>query len=108
MPVAIDRDLEFPAQHFEATHMIAMFVSQKHAIELGGRDSTLLEPDEDLARTQSAIDQNPAMISRDKRAISCAAASEHGESEHARLVAHTTPIHKSEMKRLYGDGALSR
>jgi hypothetical protein len=58
----------------------------------------LLEPDNDLARAQSAIDEDPAMIGRNQRAISGAAAPEHGQSEHARLVADTTPIHKSEIK----------
>ena len=32
--VAINRDLEFPAEHFEAADMIAVFVGQEDAIEL--------------------------------------------------------------------------
>ncbi len=77
--------------------MIAVLMGEENAIELGWRDPALLEPDNDLARAQSAIDQNPAVIGRNQRAISRAAAAEHGQSEHARLVADATPIHKSEM-----------
>src|SRR5213075_635239 len=96
-PVAINRDMKFPAEHFEPANVIPVLVRQEHAIELRRRDSALLEADDDLSRAQSAIDQNPAMIGRDQSAISCAAAAEHGQSEHARLVADPTPIHKSEM-----------
>ena len=74
-----------------------MLVGQKHTIELRRGDPALLEPDHDLPRAQSAIDQNPAMIGRNQRAISRAAASEHGQSEHARLVADAGAFHKSEM-----------
>src|SRR5947208_1806073 len=89
--------MKFPAEHFEPANVIPMLVRQKHAIKLRRRDSALLKADDDLSRAQSAIDQNPAMIGRDQRAISCAAAAEHGQSKHARLVADPTPIHKSEM-----------
>ena len=59
-----------------------MFVGEQDAVELLGRDSALLEPQDDLARAQSAIDQNPAMIGRDERAIPGATAAEHGQTEH--------------------------
>ena len=39
------------------------------------------------------------MIGRDERAISGAAAAEHGQGEHVRLVADAVPFHKSEMAR---------
>ena len=64
-----------------------MLMRQQHAIELFRRDAALLEPKHDLARAQPAIDQNPAMIGRDQRAIPGAAAAEHGETEHARYLA---------------------
>jgi hypothetical protein len=35
-----------------------------------------------LTGAQSAIDQNPAMIGRDQRAVSGAAAAEHRQTEH--------------------------
>ena len=90
--------MKFPAEHFEPANVIPVLVRQENAIKLGRRDSALLEADDDLSRAQSAIDQNPAMIGRDQRAISCAAAAEHGQSEHARLVADEPRFHKPEMK----------
>ena len=54
-------------------------------VELRRRDSALLETNDDLPRTQPAIDQNPAMIGRDHGAVSRAAAAEHGQSEHASI-----------------------
>jgi hypothetical protein len=42
----------------------------------------LLKPDDDLARAQSAIDQNPAVIGGNESAIPGAAAAEHGQVEH--------------------------
>src|SRR5256885_12386471 len=100
--------MKFPAEHFEPANVIAVLVCQQHAVELRRRDSALLEADDDLSRAQSAIDQNPAMIGRDQRAISCAAATEHGQSEHARLVADSTPIHKSEMIFVRKNCAITR
>ena len=63
--------------------MIAMFVGEEDAIELLGSDAALLESEDDLARAQSAIDQNSAMIGRDQGAVSGTAAAEHGQTEHA-------------------------
>ena len=80
--VAIDRDIKFPAKHFEPANMIAMFVGEEDAIELFGRDSALGEAQDELPRAQSAIDQHPAMIGRDERAVSRAPAPEHGQTEH--------------------------
>src|SRR2546423_1690986 len=91
--------MKFPAKDFEPANVIAVLVRQQHTVELRRRDPALLQPDDDLPRAQSAIDQNPAMIRRDERAISCATAAEHGQSEHARLVADATTIHKSEIRK---------
>jgi hypothetical protein len=60
-------------------------MGEEHAIELPRRDPALFEPDHDLPRAQPAIDQNPAMIRRDQRAIPRAAAAEHGQCEHASI-----------------------
>jgi hypothetical protein len=85
--VAVDRDLKFAAEHFETTNVIAVLVGQEHAIELSRRDSTLFQAQDELARAQSAVDQEPAMTGRDERAVAGAAAAEHGQREHERLVA---------------------
>ena len=92
--VAIDRDLKFPAEHFEPVDMIAVFVCKQDAIELPGSDAAERQTDHELARAQSAIDQDAAMIGRDERAVSGAAAAEHGQSEHARLVTDALSVHK--------------
>ena len=78
--------------------MIAVLVREQHAIELRRRDPALLQANDDLSGAQSAVDQNLAMIRRDQRAISRAAAAEHGQSEHGRLVADAMSFHKSEME----------
>jgi hypothetical protein len=80
--VAINRHGKFPAQDFETANMIAVLMREKHAIELLRGNAALLETADELARAQAAIDQNPAMIGRDERAISSAAAAEHGQTEH--------------------------
>jgi hypothetical protein len=56
--------------------MIAVLVSEQNAIELLGHDATLLEPEHYLPRTQPTVDQDFAMIGRNQRAISGAAAAE--------------------------------
>ena len=92
--VAINRDMKFPAKHFEAANVIAMFVGEEDAIELVGSDSALGEAQDKLARAQSAVDQQPAMIGRDERAVSRAPAPEHRQTEHVRLVADAIGILK--------------
>ena len=62
--------------------MIAVFVGEQDAVEVRGRDATLLQAQSQLARAQSAIDQNLAMIGGEQRAISGTAAAEHGQTEH--------------------------
>ena len=69
--------------------MIAVFVGEENAIELLGRDPALLEAQNDLPRAQSAVDENFAMIGRNQRAISRAAAAEHGQTEHAPISSDT-------------------
>ena len=92
--VAINRDLKSPAEHFETADMIAMFVSEEHAIELVRSDSALGEAQHELTRAQAAINEQPAMIGRHERAVSRAPAAEHRQSEHVRLVADALPILK--------------
>ena len=77
--------MKFPAEHFQAANVIAMFMSEEDAIELRGSDSALPEAKNELARAQAPIDQKPAMIGRDERAISRAAAAEHRQCEHASI-----------------------
>ena len=86
--------MKFPAEHFETADMIAMFVGQEHAIELVWSDPALREAQDELARTQPAIDQQPAMIGGDERAVPGAAAPEHCQSEHVRLVTDAIGILK--------------
>jgi hypothetical protein len=81
--VAINGNVKFPAEHFEPANVVAMFVGEEDAIELGGRDSALGQAKNDLTRAQASIDQEPAMIRGDERTVSGAAAAEHGQGEHA-------------------------
>ena len=67
--------------------MIAVLVRKQDAIELFGRHPALLEAEDDLARAQSTIDENFAMIGRNESAIPGTAAAEHGETEHAPYLA---------------------
>jgi hypothetical protein len=62
--------------------VIAMFVSEKHAIQLIGRDAALGQTQHQLPRAQAAIDKNLAMIGCDQRTVSRAAAAEHRQAEH--------------------------
>ncbi len=48
--IAINRDMTFPAENFEARNVIAVLVGEKHAIELSWSDSALLEAQDELAR----------------------------------------------------------
>jgi hypothetical protein len=62
--------------------MIAVFMREKHAIELFRRHAAECKPQHELTRAQSAIDQKPAMIGRDKCTVPGAAAAEHRQTEH--------------------------
>jgi hypothetical protein len=80
--VAINRKGKFPAKHLQPANVIAMLMGKKQSIELLGGDTALLKADHDLARAQSAIDQNVAMTGGNESAIPGAAAAEHGQTEH--------------------------
>ena len=80
--VAINWNGKLPAKHFQPANVIAMLMCKKQTVELLGGNATLLKADDDLARAQSTIDQNPAVIGRNERAIPGAAAAEHGQTEH--------------------------
>ena len=80
--VAINWNGKLPAKHFQPANVIAMLMCKKQTVELLGGDATLLKADDDLARAQSTIDQNPAVIGGNERAIPGAAAAEHGQTEH--------------------------
>jgi hypothetical protein len=67
--------------------MIAMLVGEQNPIELFKGDTALFETQDDLARAQSAVDENFTMIGRDECAISGTATAEHGETEHAPYLA---------------------
>src|SRR5438874_3353824 len=57
--VAVNWNGKLSAEHFQPANVIAMLMGEKQSIELLRGDATLLKPDDDLARAQSAIDQNP-------------------------------------------------
>jgi hypothetical protein len=59
-----------------------MLMSKKQRIDLLGSHATLLKADDDLARAQSPINQNPTVIGGNESAIPGAAAAEHGQTEH--------------------------
>jgi hypothetical protein len=80
--IAINWNGKFPAKDLQPANVIAMLMSKKQSIEVLGGDAALLKPDDDLARAQSAIDQNPAVIGGNESAIPGAAAAEHGQTEH--------------------------
>jgi hypothetical protein len=62
-----------------------MFVGNQDAIELLGRDSALVESENNLPRAQPAIDQNSTMISLHECGIPGTATPEHGQTEHASI-----------------------
>ena len=80
--VAIDWNGKFSAKHLQTANVVAVLMSKKQPIDLLGSDATLLKTDDDLARAQSAINQNPAVIGGNESAIPGAAAAEDGQTEH--------------------------
>ena len=100
--VAINWDTKFPAKHFEAANVIAMFVGEEDTIEPVGSDAALSEAQDKLPRGQSTIDQQPAMIGRDERAVSRAPAPEHRQTKHSRLVTDAIQFHKLEIRMEVG------
>lgn len=85
--IAINRNLEFPAEHFESADVIAVFMRKQDPIEFVRCDTALAEAEDKLARAQSAIHEQPAMIGCDQRAVPRASAPEHRETKHFRLLA---------------------
>jgi hypothetical protein len=80
--IAVNWNGKLPAKHLQPANVIAMLMRKKQSIELLGGNATLLKPDDDLARAQSAIDQNVAMTGGNEGAIPGTAAAEHGQAEH--------------------------
>jgi hypothetical protein len=70
------------AENFKTTDVISVFVRENNAIELLGRDSTLLQAQHDLPRAQTAINENIAMLGGNQRAVPRAPAAEHDQAEH--------------------------
>ena len=66
--------------------MIAVFVSEQDAVELLRNDAALLQPEGDLARAQTTINQDFAVIGRDQSAVSGTAAAEQSQTEHDRYL----------------------
>ena len=99
--------MNFAAEDVETANVIAVFVGEEDAIELVGRDSALGQAQDQLPRAQPAVDQQPAMIGRDERAVSGAPAAEHRQTEHVRLVADATGILKQNC-RWAAEKSLSR
>ena len=70
------------AENFKTADVISVFVREYNAVELLRPDSTLLQTQHHLSRTEPAVDKNPAMIGCDHRAVPRAPAAEHGQAEH--------------------------
>src|SRR5207237_2965911 len=75
--IRVNRHIKFPAENFEPTDVIAMFVSEENAVQLFRSNAALCEAKNDLARAQSPIDQDLAVIGRDQRTITGTDAPEH-------------------------------
>jgi hypothetical protein len=85
--IGVNRNIQFSAENFETANVVAMFVCQQDAVELLRQHPALLEPENDLPRAQSAVDQDLAMIGCDERTISGTAAAEHRQTEHGLYLA---------------------
>jgi hypothetical protein len=81
-PIAVNRQVEFVAENFKTADVIGVFVRENNAVKLLGRNATLLKAQHDLARAQTAINENLAMLGGDQRAVPGAPAAEHGQAEH--------------------------
>ena len=81
-PIAVNWEIEFVAENFKTADVIGVFVRENNAVELLRCDTALLETQHDLPRAQTAINENLAMVGGNQRAVSRAAAAEHGEAEH--------------------------
>ena len=76
------------------TKLMSMFVREEDAIEFVRLNSALGQAENELARAQPAINQQPAMIGRDQGAGPSAPAPEHGEAKHGRLLTKRSHRHK--------------
>ena len=80
--IAVNRQIEFVAENFKTADVISVFVRENNAVELLRRNATLLQAQHDLARAQTAINENLAMLGGDQRAVPGAPAAEHDQTEH--------------------------
>ncbi len=74
--------------------MIPVLVGEEDAIQFVRLNSAEREAQHQLARAQTSIDQEPAMIGRDQGRIPGTAASEHGQAKHVRYLASRAAAHK--------------
>ena len=80
--IAINRHVKFPAKDFKPADMVAVFVREKHAIELLRCYTTLFQAQYHLSSAETAVDENLAMIRCDQGAVSRTPAAKHGQAEH--------------------------
>ena len=80
--IAINRNAKFAAQNFEPADMVAVLVGEENAVQPVRHHTALFETQDYLPGAQSSIDENFAVISRDKRAVPGTATAEHGQTEH--------------------------
>jgi hypothetical protein len=73
-------------ENFKTADVIGVFVRKNNAVELLRYDAALLQTQNDLPCTQTAINENLAMISGNQRTVSRAPAAEHGQAEHGSKV----------------------
>jgi hypothetical protein len=69
-------------KNLKTADVIGVFVRENNAVELLGRDATLLQSQHDLPRAETPINENLAMIGSDQGAVPRAPAPEHGQAEH--------------------------
>ena len=81
-PIAINWQIKFVAENFQAADVVGMLVGENHTVELLGCDAALFQAQYHLPRTQATIDENPGVTGCDKGAVSRAPAAEHGQAEH--------------------------
>src|ERR1700678_2182582 len=84
-PVAIDRDFEFAAEHVEAGDVISVLMCEQNGIEAIRGDTKRFQSQANLSRTETDVDQYPAILRCDKSAVSGTATSENRELEHSVL-----------------------
>jgi hypothetical protein len=92
--------VKFWAQHFEPADVIAVLMSEKDTVEVFRRDPAQGEAIDELTRAESAVDQEPAMIGHDERAISGAPTSEHGQTKHAAVLTNARDVHKWKARKI--------